>query len=245
MNRRLTMMLTVGVAFCLSPAMAGPPYNVDDPATNAKGEVRLTTAFTSSESKGKETYSFPNFTTLYGITDNLQLKIQLGGKTMRSAKKVESGLDDSIINLKWRFLNETKNVPQIALSVQSKLPTADFSRGLGTGRTDYKLGGTIAKSFGRFKLAANVGQNIMGDVKSRDNGYYGLLGTYLLTPKLTVGAQWYGNASSAAKKREEMAWGLGMRYNYAPGRALLCALGRSERGYSNLNSYVGIQMSFK
>jgi hypothetical protein len=240
-----SLLIATGIVCCVTPALAIPPYSVDDPVTAMKGQILTFTSLQSSEVPGKETYMAPDFTACYGITDSLQFKLESGYLIKRFGKKVESGLEDTLTSLKWRFLNETKKLPQFGVSFQTKLPTADASRGLGTGDADYRLTFMAAKNFGRFKLAANAGQNFMGAATSRDNAFYGIVGKYQLTEKVQVGVQWYGNASSQVGKREEMAWGVGSTYRYAPDHALLFSLGRSERGYSNLNAYAGLQVNFK
>jgi hypothetical protein len=245
MKKFMFLLVAAVIACSITPALAGPPYNVDDPATAPKGETTLYTSYQSSELPKKESYTFPDLTAVYGVTDSLQLKLDASFLSRRSGKKVEAGLGDTVINAKWRFFNETKILPQWSIAFQSKLPTADASRGLGTGDTDYKLNITVAKHFGRLKLAANAGQNFMGEATSRDNAFAGVLAEYQVTQKLAIGTQLYGNASPAHKARPELAWGMAAKYRYAPDHILLLSVGRSERGYSNLNVYAGLQVNFK
>ena len=245
MKKYIFLLIAIDIVCAVVPALAAPPYSVDDPVTVPKGETALFTSLQSSEVRGKETYMAPDFTALYGISDSLQFRLETGYLIKRTGKKVESGLEDTQVQLKWRCLNETKTSPQWSVAFQSKLPSADASRGLGTGDADYKFTVTVAKNYGRLKLAANAGQNFMGDAKSRDYAFAGVLGQYQLTQKLNVGLQLYGNASPAHKKPDELAFGVGMKYRYAPDHILLFSVGRSERGYSNLSCYAGLQLNFK
>lgn len=141
-------------------------------------------------------------------------------------------------------MEETKKRPQLALGYQMKFPTGDVNRGLGSGTLDNALWLSGAKSFGRWVSFANIGYNFLGGGSGRNNLFLGTGLTYQLTEKLIVGAQVYGNSSSASGARDELAWGAGLTYNFAPDRTFLLSLGRSEHGFSDLNVYAGFSFTF-
>ncbi len=133
----------------------------------------------------------------------------------------------------------------MALGFKLKTPTADKVRGLGTGVNDESMWLTMGKSFNRFGVYGNVGYNALGAHGALDNAFYGIVTTYQLTEHLVVGAQFYGNGPKAVKTTDELAWGVGATYNYAPDHAVYLSLGKSERGYSNLNVCAGWSLTFK
>jgi hypothetical protein len=246
MKQARFFLLATALVCLASPVFAGPPYNVDDPGTLEPGRYNFTAAFISSQSSGKETQSFPNLTLKYGLKDATQISLGFGGISKRTAAAGrETGFADTTLGIKWRFKNETKTDPQWALGYQIKMPTANKSMGLGTGNFDHRLWLTFGKSFQRLKFFGNVGYNFLGDAKGTNNIYYGLATTFQATEHLIVGAQVYGNAPNARGKNDELAWGVGLRYNYAPDRALMLQVGRSERGFSDLNVYAGVSINFK
>jgi Putative MetA-pathway of phenol degradation len=238
--------LTIFVFCCLAaPALAGPPYDVADPETPERHRIELNVGYLSSHARGSETQEFPGFDFNYGYLNNLQLTL---GVTCISTRNGGSGrtagLGDVLPEIKWRFLQETKHRPQFALDYTIKLPTASRSRGLGTGGADHALIFTGQKAFERFTLFGNIGYNILGDRSGRDNVLYGLVLTYQVTERLSAGAEVYGNTSAATGERAELAWGLGLTYNFAPDRALMLKAAHSVQGLSDLNVYAGVQFNF-
>ena len=228
-----------------TPVVAGPPYDVADPETPEKHRIELNIGYLSSQARGAETQEFPSFDFNYGYLNNLQLTLGVTGVSMRrSGIGRAAGLGDILPEIKWRFQEETKFRPQLALDYALKIPTASRSRGLGTGYVDHALLLIGQKSFGRATLFGNVGCNIVGDKDSRNSLLYGVVYTYQLAQRLSVGVEAYGNTSAAAGERAEFAGGVGLTYNFAPDRALLLKAGRSVQGFSSLNVYAGVQLNF-
>ncbi len=245
--KRFTQIALIMALGCLGmPVLAGPPFNVDDPGTVELHHYQLTAAYISSQSSAGEQQAFPNLSLGYGLTNNIELDLGLGANSVRNTGMPRvAGFGDTTLGFKWRFQEENKRKPQLALGYQIKVPTADVDRGLGSGTVDNSFWLTGAKSYGRWVAFTNVGYNFLGGRSGENNLFYGLGLTYQLTEKLVVGAQVYGNTAAAPGTKSELAWGVGMTYNWAPDRALLVGLGRSEQGFSDLNVYAGLQFTFK
>src|SRR5262245_33042202 len=117
----LTMIL-VGVAL---PGWAGPPYDVDDPGTPEFRHFELNLGFISSQLKGSEEQEFPGIDLNYGYRNNVQLTLGLSGISSRNSGTGRiAGIGDSALELKWRFQEENKKTPQVALHYIMKVPTA-------------------------------------------------------------------------------------------------------------------------
>ena len=73
-----------------------------------------------------------------------------GGATggIQGQKVTTSGLGDIILRGRYYLVEEKGWVPLIAITGRLKLPTADESRGLGTGKMDEGVGGEISKRLG-------------------------------------------------------------------------------------------------
>jgi outer membrane protein OmpA-like peptidoglycan-associated protein len=74
----------------------------------------------------------------------------------------ESGIGDITVSGKYRILNETGGIPAIALYGLVSFPNGDEKIGLGSGSTDYTLGGILTKHVGPLSLYGNVGFFISG-----------------------------------------------------------------------------------
>ncbi|MGI4788176.1 MAG: transporter [Janthinobacterium lividum] len=227
------------------PALAGTPFNVDDPGTAEPHHVQLDLAAITGQVRGSESDVLPSVSFGYGATDTVELDLGLSAGSIRnSGSDRVSGLGDTTAGVKWRFQEETASRPQLAVSGQIKFPTASRSRGLGSGRYDYTPGLSLGKSFGKYAFCAGAGYNFVGDPDAKNNTYYGVCLTYQTTEKTTVGAQIYGNTAAASGQRDELAYGIGATCNYQPNQSLQVMVGRSMHGFSDLNVYAGLEFDF-
>ena len=239
------LILSLWLIGASASALAGPPYNVEDAQTTEPNHIELNIGMCSNQACGSETQAVPNLDLGYGYTNNLAFALNLGGVSARtSGARRAVGFGDIETGVKWRFREETRRLPQFALEYGLKIPTASRSCGLGTGNFDHTLLLTASKSFGRSTFFGNIGGNFLGDCNSHNNLLYGLAYTVQLTEHLNIGAELYGNTSAASGERDELAWGVGATYNFAPDRVLLLKVGRSVQGFSDLNIYAGVQFIF-
>jgi hypothetical protein len=153
----------VSQAVCLSSilatrAFAGPPFLTDDPepVEYRHWEAYL---FTIGMSSGSG-YSIegPAVEVNYGVWPDTQLHLvvpmtSVDGPGMPAA----SGLGDTELGIKYRFVHETRTWPQIGTFPMAELPTGDANRGLGNGRTWFRLPVWIQKSWGPWKTYGGAG----------------------------------------------------------------------------------------
>ena len=245
MQERIYYCLMIFTLCCLGQtAQAGPPYAVNDPETPERHWIELNIGYLSSHGRGYEIQEYPSIDINYSYLNNLQLTLAVTGVSIReSGAKRKPSFADVWTEVKWRFQEEKKNRPQLALDYAIKLPTAGRSQGLGTGNVDHTMLLIGQKAIGRLTIFGNVGINIVGNHDGRNNALYGIVCDYQLTEHLDVGAEVYGNTSAAVGERAELAWGLGLTYRFAPDRALLLKAGRSVQGFSDLDIYAGVQFN--
>jgi hypothetical protein len=153
----------VSAAFCpiiflVAHAMAGPPFLTDDPepVEYQHWEAYL---FTMGMSSGSG-YSIEGPATEfnYGVCPDTQLHLivpmtSVDGSGMPAA----SGLGDIEIGVKYRFVHENDTRPQIGSFPMAELPGGDAGRGLGNGRTWFRLPIWLQKSWGPWTTYGGVG----------------------------------------------------------------------------------------
>ena len=74
----------------------------------------------------------------------------------------ETGFGDTRLGLQVVALEEAEGRPALALAYYAKLPTADESKGLGTGRFDHKFVGLLSKKVGETDVDFNVAYLVVG-----------------------------------------------------------------------------------
>lgn len=247
MQRIVRTFLTIMLLGTMTlPSLAGPPYNVDNPSTTELKHFDLLLGYSSSQNADGESQTFPGISLSYGLKDNLELGLDFGLTSNRGAGAARlAGFGDMTPAIRWRFQEETKHRPQLLLGYALKIPTADRARGLGTGAVDHTLWLSAGKSYKRWQVYGNLGYVLPGSHEASSNLFYGMVVTYQLTETLQFGGQVYGNSPAAPGTNDELAWGFGLSYNYSPDKTLMFQVGKSERGYSDLNVFAGIQFTFK
>lgn len=221
-------------------------WNVYNPATAEQGYFNLTLLYQSNQVNGSETQIFPQFLLAYGLRNEVELGLYFGGISMRNAgTRRDTGLWDTTFYAKWRFQEETRHRPQLAIAYQPKFPTSSASRGLGTGAVDHTAYLSAAKSFGRHTFTANLGYNFLGGGDGKNNLFHGVSWAHQTTETLMLMAELYGNTLSATGGTDELAWSAGFNYNFQPDKSVFLQLGRSERGNSDLNVFAGVNFTFK
>ncbi len=83
-----------------------------------------------------------------------------------------SGIGDTNLNVAYRFLDETDQVPEMSLLLGIKIPTADEDKGLGTGEYDYLIGLDLSKGLGDWVLGGGISYNVLGDPAEYDLNNY-------------------------------------------------------------------------
>lgn len=223
------------------PALAGPPYNVDDPGTAEYQHIEENTAYITS--RDTDTRSDGMGTEInYGYSKNIQLTLGSGMASQRlTGTRPVSGMGDTGAEFKWRFREEDARNPGLSLHYFLTIPTASAASGLGTGKFDHALLLAAGKQFRRAYAFGNFGASLPGAPDPRNNLVLGGAVSYQLTTAMTVDGQVYGSTSSATGEKGDLSWGVTATCDLLPGRTLMLQVGRSTQGPSNLNVYAGLQ----
>ena len=84
----------------------------DDPATPGSGAWEINTAYVEQRTRQDRQRSFPHVDVNYGLGDRIQLKYETGwvfaDVPASEGGGVKSGLDDSLLGVKWRFLDQER-----------------------------------------------------------------------------------------------------------------------------------------
>lgn len=124
-----------------------------------------------------------------------------GAGSTTATRATVSGLGDVTAAFAYNAIDHRASGLLVDLTAKVKLPTADESRGLGTGRTDYALQIDADKPIGPWSVFGTAGYKWLGDPPGADlrNVFYGALGaSYAMTDRATLGlAQDYRQATFA------------------------------------------------
>ena len=236
----LLLLLTGGTAF------AGPPLITDDPDTPGDKHWEINVAFTIDKRQNEAIFETPILDLNYGVGDNIQLKYEVPWLIRHEqGDGTQSGLGNSNVGVKWRFIDEEKYGVNMSIYPQFEFnpPTTSADRGLVDKGTNLLLPVEVSKKFGPVKLNGEFGYSFSHH--SDNEWQYGVFSGYELLENLTILAEIHGEATTEFKGNE-VVFNIGTQWDFSKKYGLLASAGRSfshaTSDNTNLLLYLGLQM---
>lgn len=230
----------------VGPALAGPPLLTDDTGTPGDRHWEINIAYTLDQRHTEATHETPILDFNYGVGDNIQLKYELPWLVFHeNGVGTKSGLGNSVVGVKWRFLDEKRN--GVAMSVYPQFefnnPTSSADRGIVDEGTILRLPVQVSKKFGSVWANAEVGYALHqhGD----DEWLYGLIVGHDIRENLSLLGEIHGGSTKEFRKHE-VVFNIGAQWDFSKKYGLLASAGRSfssgASGDPNLLLYLGLQI---
>ena len=253
---RAICVLAAVLAVAGSPdgALAGPPFQTDDPEPVDLGHYEFY-VFAARDSTPLESDSTgPAIEFNWGALPNTQLHavLSFGGIDPSNnpqylpagAGPSAYGLLDTELGVKYRFIPQSDMVPEVGVFPMIELPTGSAARGLGVGRAWYKLPLWIQKDFGPWTTYGGGGYQLVDQAGYRNFRYAGWLLQRDLGDKWTLGGElWYHGPEGSATPHDHSSTMVdvgGYYYFRKPAFQLLFNIGHTAIGQSETYAYLGL-----
>jgi len=229
-------------------ALAGPPYQLDDPdvipyhwhefylwggMSSAPGTV--STAGPAAEFNWS---LIPH--TMFHFIVPLGASITSGGPTT-------FGLEDGEVGFQAQFLQETRDRPMVGTFIMMELPWGDASRGLGAGHPSWKIPLYAKKTFGAWSIDGGGGIDISEQVPGgRNYPFGGAILDYEVSKRLTLGPEVFAHGrptADPALSQYAVDLDLGGYYTFDPSNPnfqFLFAYGHSVAGQTENYAYLSL-----
>lgn len=245
-------------------AFAGPPFVTDDPEPvelkhwevdvfglyNRSGGREVSTNQSISNTNPGETFAqAPAIEINYGAFPDVQLHMIVAGAYDRpDGGNAQFGLGDTELGIKYRFVHETKWLPQIGTFPLIEVPTGNLNLGLGNGRCQFFIPIWLQKSFGeenqKWTTFGGGGYWINPGPGNRDFWRLGWELQRDFGEHVTLGGEIYHETSAAHGERGHTAFNVGGFYNFDEHNHVLFSIGRDIEGPGHLFFYAGYQWTF-
>jgi hypothetical protein len=229
-------------------ALAGPPYNTDDPEPVAYRHWELYLASQHLHNRRQWAGTAPHFEGNYGVVPNVQLHlIAPVGYVAPVEGKQQYGYGDTELGVKLRFIQEGAWVPQVGVFPFVELPTGSRNRGLGNGRAQVYLPLWLQKSFGKWTTYGGLGYWINPSAPEDHNrnwGYFGWQVQRQIFEGLTVGAEVFHSTPPSDNARHETRCNVGAVIDFSDHHHLLLSAGRALLGPTLFAAYAAYQLTF-
>lgn len=249
-----TLVAASALSLLTHSTLAGPPFQTDDPEPVDLGHYEFY-IFSGSDGTPVETDPVgPAFEFNWGALPNTQLHAIVSfGAVVPSNDTAYAplgvgpstfGLLDTELGVKYRFISQTKNRPEVGTFPMIELPTGSYSRGLGVGKTWYKVPIWIQKDSGPWTTYGGGGYEFVDQVGYKNFPYAGWLLQRDLGEKWTLGGElWYHGPEGLATPQTHSATMFdfgGYYYFRKPALQLLFCLGRTVVGQPETYAYLGM-----
>lgn len=240
--------VTFGFAvLAFGPALlfAGPPFQTDDPEPIDFRNYEFYT-FAASDGTPIETDTEgPAMEFNWGAAPNLHLHIIVPMAAALPAGAPRTfGIGDIELGVKYRFIQETKHRPQVGTFTMFEIPTGDAARGLGVGKTWYKVPLWAQKSFGHWTTYGGGGATVANAPGYRTYPFAGWLLQRDFGKRWTVATEAFYHGAEGVAAPQTM-WStlldFGGYYKFRdPGFQLLFCYGHSIAGQTENYAYLGL-----
>ena len=239
-------------------AHAGPPFQTDDPDPVEYRHFEMY-AFELSDSTGTNVggtaLEIPAYEINYGVIPNVQLHLVLPPTAafLPSGGPTNYGLGDTELGAKIRLLKESKYSPEVGIFPFIELPTGNAGRGLGVGKTWYRMPLWLQKSWGtddrQWTSYGGGGAAILPQDGYTTYPFAGWLLQRQLSNQLTLGGELFGHGAegpAALSTRSSTLLDLGGIYEFRKfdkldgSFDLLFAAGRSIHGQPETYTYLAL-----
>ncbi|MGE5624940.1 MAG: transporter [Bacillota bacterium] len=225
----------------LASAHAGPPFLTDDPQPVDYQHNEFYVFSTLDRTADGKALQLPGFEYNRGIFPDVQFHVVVSGARLIPAAGVsEWGMGDTEIGIKYRFIQETDDHPQVGIFPMIEAPTGSAARGLGNGQAWYRLPVWIQKSSGDWTTYSGAGYTINRAPGARNYPFAGWLLQKQLNDSLTLGGEVFSQGADSDPGAGRTLVNLGGYWNFTPEFCLLFSAGHSIAGESHAIAYLGL-----
>jgi hypothetical protein len=238
-------LIACALALASSAALAGPPFLTDDPAPVDYQHSEFYVFGTYDKTPDGKAFGAPAFEYNYGAFPNTQLHLVVPfARSEPNDGPSESGLGDIEVGVKYRFIEETQTRPQVGIFPMAELATGDEEKGLGNGRTWWRLPLWVQKSFGEWTTYGGGGYVVNDAEGAKSYPFAGWLLQKDIGEKWTLGGEIFARGKDAEEGRSTTIANFGGYYKFTPDFNLLFSLGHSIAGENHRVAYLGLWWAF-
>ena len=226
-------------------AKAGPPFVTDDPEPV---DYRHWEVYLSSQLYRDDygwTGTAPQSEINYGALPNLQLHVMFSAAfTATETAAGAAGFGDIELGAKYRFIQQTRFLPDVAFYPQMEVPTASRSRGLGDGQLQEFLPVWTEKDIGKWTVNAGGGYWINPGAGNQDWWLLGVMLQRRITDHFAAGSEVFYQTPQVRGGRSNTYINPGVIWDVNDLEHVLLSVGHTVQGPNGWQAYVGIQFTF-
>jgi hypothetical protein len=246
LSSRFLFPLVLAVGFSVAPALhAGPPFITDDPEPTGLHHWEVILATQQFHSADGWSGTSPHLDINYGAAPNLQLNLFPSvAYNKEPGQPARFGWGDVEMGFKYRFLQETDTLPQMALYPLLDLPTGNHNEELGSGKADVFVPIWMQKSFGKWTVYGGAGYWFNPGADKHDWWFGGLVLERKLTEDFAPAVEIQFRTPDSVETHTKTVINGGFTWDLSERYHLLFSAGHSVQGPSEFQGYLGLELTW-
>jgi hypothetical protein len=239
-NKRNVFLFVLMCSLNIQKSFAGPPFDTDDPETVAYKHWEYYISSINTFQLGVWSGTSPHFEINYGLVPDVQIHLLLPVNYNYTRQEGGSfGYADTEFGIKYRFVHETENSPQIGTFPIIEIPTIK-NNGFSSGKTKIYLPVWAQKSWGKLTTYGGVGYWINPGAGNKNWIFSGWEIQYDISPALTLGGELYYHSADTRNSKSGTGFNLGGSVNPSTKFHIIFSFGHSIINTRTINSYLGL-----
>ena len=228
------------------PVFAGPPFVTDDPEPVEHRRWEVNYAITETWGNGDVSAGVPSVDINYGAVPNLQLHAQPRYSYEKSGDEVHSGVDDTEIGVKYRFLNIGNESSRWMVGVYPMYQLATGVRALGPdrGKRQMFLPLWVQRDTEKWTIYGGWGYRINPGSGFRNSVFTGATAIYQLREGLQFGGELFHETPGTVDGTAVKGFNLGGIVELTPKYNLLFSAGERSSDQLARSFYVAVQARY-
>lgn len=224
----------------LQQATAGPPFSTDDPQPvdlhHWEYYIASVNTFTGNASVGTSPHVEVNYGAIPNVQVHLILPLNYDYTTLHG---FNMGYANTEVGLKYRFVQETENMPQIGTFPVLEIPTIHNPE-FGNGKFQLFIPVWLQKSWGKLTSYGGAGYWINPGTGNRNWLFAGWEAQYDFSPVVTLGGELYYHTPDAIGSNPAAAFNVGGSINPTEKFHIIFSVGHSLVNEPFTTTYVGL-----
>jgi hypothetical protein len=238
--RRLLPVLMLSASLYSLPALAGPPYNTDDPEPTPFKHWEYYISTINNAQGSLYSGTLPHLEFNYGIIPNMQIHLLLPlNYSYGNHLPFHYGYGDTELGFKYRFVKESDKIPEIGTFPIFLVPTVKNSEFAGE-KTQVFIPIWLQKSWGKLTSFGGGGYWINPGTGNKNWVFTGLTLQYDFTDKISLGEELYYQSADTEYGKSSFAFNVGGMVNFSEKFHFIFSLGHSIVNENFFTSYMGL-----
>lgn len=238
--KHIIELVTIIVFFIVQPGYAGPPFNTDDPAPVPYHHWEYYISSINFYQTDSWSGTLPHFEVNYGLFHNMQVHLLLPlNYTAMQHQSTKFGYADTEVGVKYCFISETDNRPQVGTFPIVLIPTVKNTE-FSDSKAKVFVPVWAQKSWDKFTTYGGVGYWINPGTGNKNSVFGGWELQYDFSPVVTLGGELYYQSANVPGNKSVVAFNVGGSINPSEKFHFIFSVGHSLINENFLSSYVGL-----